>query len=285
MEKPMITQIPGRAGQLGVRVVLAIVSCIMLAAGCNSLAHPRDLGAGSITLKRTLCEGTCPAYSVTIEGSGLVQYLGEFRVDIPGPQTSKIPPAKVEELLKKFEEIHFSALKDQYFENCDDQPTAIITLIVDGKSKQVGNEFGGCEGLKSGPQLDLNNLAKQIDSTAGTSRWVKCDFDCMEGLIKTGLKVNAQAPDGDTPLLIAVQQRDLRKTRLLLDAGAQVNAADSRGLTALMLAGMADKIELVLELLARGADVNAKDKKGFTVVDMVARGSKIHQALLEAKVR
>jgi hypothetical protein len=75
MEKPVITQMPGRAGQFGVRVVLAMVSCIMLAAGCNSLAHPRDLRAASITLKRTLCEGTCPAYSVTIDGSGLVQYV------------------------------------------------------------------------------------------------------------------------------------------------------------------------------------------------------------------
>jgi hypothetical protein len=36
----------------------------------------------------------------------------------------------------------------------------------------------------------------------------------MEGLIQTGLNVNAQAPDGDTPLLIAVQQRDLRKDPL-----------------------------------------------------------------------
>jgi hypothetical protein len=285
MEKPMITQMHGRAGQLGVRVILAIVSCIMLGAGCSSLAHPRDLRGGSVTLKRTQCEGICPAYSVTIDGSGLVQYLGEFRVDIPGAQTGRIPPERAKELLRKFAEIHFSTLKDKYFENCDDQPTAIITLTVHGKSKQVSNEFGGCERLKSGPQVDLDNLSKQIDSTAGTSRWVKCDFDCMSQLIKTGLNVNAQAPNGDTPLLIAVQQRDLRKTRLLLDAGAQVNAADNRGLTALMLAGTADKIDLVQELLARGADVNAQDKKGFTVLDMVAGGSKIHQALLAAKVR
>jgi len=158
----------------------------------------------------------------------------------------------------------------------------IISILVDGKTKQVSNYFGGCEGAKSGPQVDLDNLAKQIDSTAGTSRWVKCDFDCMEGLIKTGLNVNAQAPDGDTPLLIAVQQRDLRKTRLLLDAGAQANAADSRGLTALMLAASADRIEIVQELLARSADVNAKDKKGFTVLDM-AGGQRVRQVLTEAK--
>ena len=132
----------------------------------------------------------------------------------------------------------------------------------------MSNYFGGCEGAKSGPQVDLAKLAEQIDAAAGARRWVTCDFACMKGLIQSGLDVNAQAPDGDTPLLIAVGQRDLGKTRLLLDAGAQVNAADGQGYTALMLAAMADKLEIVQELLARGADVNAKDKKGFTVLEM-----------------
>jgi len=181
----------------------------------------------------------------------------------------------VKDLLKAFEDIHFFDLQDQYFETCTDQPTAIISIAVDGKSKQVSNYFGGCEDAKSGPQ------AERIDSVAGTPRWAKCDFDCMTGLIQTGLNVNARAPDGDTPLLIAVQQRDLRKTRLLIDAGAQVNAADARGYTALMYAAMADKLEIARELLARGADMNAKDKKGFTVLEM-AGGRNVRQVLIRA---
>jgi hypothetical protein len=285
MRKRMITRVTRGARKLGLPAVFVLISGVLLVAGCNSLAHPKDLRSGSITLKRTICEGTCPVYSVTIDGSGLVQYFGEFRVDIPGPQTGRIPPERVMELLRKFEEIHFSELKDKYFELCSDLPTAIITLKVDGGSKQVSNTFGGCDGVKTGPGMDLDNLANQIDMAADTPRWVKCDFGCLGELIKTGLNVNAQAPDGDTPLLIAVQQRDIRKVRLLLDAGAQVNAADSRGYTPLMLAASADKIEIVQELLARGADVNVKDEKGFTVLDMVAGGSRIQQVLIQAKGR
>ncbi len=90
--------------------------------------------------------------------------------------------------------------------------------------------------------------------------------------------------DGDTPLLIAVQQRDLRKVRLLLDAGARVNAAEGPGYSALMYAAMADKLEIVQELLARGADVSAKDKKGFTVLEM-AGGQRVRQILTEARNR
>jgi len=246
----------------------ALILALLLAVGCHSLADPKDLRSVSVTLKRTACEGTCPVYAVSIQGSGLVEYLGEWHVDIPGAQTGKVPPEKFMDLLRYFEELHFFDLQDKYFENCTDLPTAIISILVDGKTKQVSNYFGGCDGAKSGPQVDLAKLAEQIDNAAGSGRWVKCDAECMKGLIQNGLNVNAQAPDGDTPLLIAVQQRDLRKTRLLLDAGARVNAADGQGYTALMCAAMADKIEIVQELLTRGADINAKDKKGFTVLEM-----------------
>ena len=259
----------------------ALILGVLLAVGCHSIAHPRNLRSVSVTLKRTACEGTCPVYTVSIQGSGLVEYLGEWHVDVPGPQTGRIPPGRVKDLLKAFEDIHFFDLQDQYFETCTDQPTAIISIAVDGKSKQVSNYFGGCEDAKSGPQVDLAKLAERIDSVAGTPRWAKCDFDCMTGLIQAGLNVNAQAPDGDTPLLIAVQQRDLRKMRLLIDAGAQVNAADARGYTALMYAAMADKLEIARELLARGADINAKDKKGFTVLEM-AGGRNVRQVLIRA---
>jgi hypothetical protein len=82
----------------------------------------------------------------------------------------------VTDLLKAFEDIHFFDLKDKYFEYCTDLPTAIISILVDGKTKQVSNYFGGCEGAKSGPQVELAKLADQIDGAASAGRWVTCDF-------------------------------------------------------------------------------------------------------------
>jgi hypothetical protein len=284
VQQPMITQING-GGRPVVLVLFVLMLAVLLALGCHGVGHPKDLrSVVSVTLRRTACYGTCPVYAVTIHGSGFVEYLGEIHVDIPGGQTGRIPPEKLIDLLRDFECIHFFDLQDKYSESCTDQPTTIISILVDGKTKEVSNYFGGCEGAKSGPQADLAKLAEQIDKVAGTGRWVKCDFDCVEGLIQTGFNVNAQAPDGDTPLLIAVQQRDLRKVRLLLDAGARVNAADGQGYSALMYAAMADKLEIVQELLARGADVNAKNKKGFTVLEM-AGGQRVRQILTQARDR
>lgn len=262
--------------------LIALLSFASFAVACHSLAHPNDLKSVSVTLKRTACYGTCPVYTVSIHGSGLVEYLGEWNVDVPGPQTSSMPSERVKDLLKDFATIHFFQLRDKYFEDCTDLPTAIISISVDGKDKQVSNYFGGCERAKSGPQVELAKLAEQIDDAAGVKHWVKCDDSCLQELIRTGFNINAQAPDGDTPLLVAVRQRDLTKTRLLLDAGARVNTADSQGYTPLMFAVMANNPKLVQELLSRGANVNAKDKKGFTALQMTGE-QKIHQALTHAK--
>jgi len=279
----MVTEIdtPIRQDQVLLFVVILAVS---LAAGCHSLVHPNDLSSVSVTLKRTACYGWCPVYSVAIHGNGLVEYLGEVHVDVPGPQTARIPPQRVKDLLTRFEEIRFFDLKEKYFETCTDMPTAIISISVDGRSKEVSNYYGGCEGAQTGPQVDLAKLAEGIDNAAGTGRWIKCDFDCMKGLVQNGLHVNAHAPDGDTPLLITVRQRDLRKTRLLLAAGAQVDTADAQGYTPLMWAAMQDDVEIVQELLARGANVKAKDKEGFKVLDM-AGGKKVREVLTRPKGR
>src|SRR6266853_2689777 len=137
----------------------ALILGALLAVGCHSIAHPRNLRSVSVTLKRTACYGTCPVYTVAIHGSGLVEYFGEWHVDVPGPQMGRIPPGRVKDLLKASENIHFFDLKDKYFENCTDLPTAIISIAVDGKTKQVSNYFGGCEGGKAGPLVDLARLA------------------------------------------------------------------------------------------------------------------------------
>jgi len=57
-------------------------------------------------------------------------------LDVPGVQTSRIPPERVTNLLKEFDGIHFFDLKEKYFETCTDMPTAIISILwTDGTKK------------------------------------------------------------------------------------------------------------------------------------------------------
>ena len=120
----------------------------------------------------------------------------------------------------------------------------------------------------SGPQVDLARLAQKIDEAAGTAHWVKCDYQCLTNLIQTGLNRNSQSPNGDTPLLKAIQGGDSAKVDLLVDAGVDLELADKQGMTPLMWAVIKNQPVTVRELLKRGAKVNAKDAKGFTALQM-----------------
>ncbi len=259
----------------------ALVLVVLLSAGCHSVANPKDLGSVSITLERTRCEGIRPAYTVTIDGKGRAQYMGNFYVDIPGRQRANIQSQEIKQLLKSVAAIRLFTLKDEYFENCTDLATEIISVSVDGKSKRVSNYFG-CGTVKSGPQVDLDNLSKEIDPVAGVSRWIKCDYKCLQEQVRNGLNVNGQGPDGRTVLIAAIGRGDLAAVRLLLDSGAQINVADDGGLTPLMHAVMWNRPEMLRELLARGADVNATDKEGFTVLGMTAKGWPMREMLIKA---
>ncbi|HYL92270.1 MAG TPA: ankyrin repeat domain-containing protein [Alphaproteobacteria bacterium] len=260
--------------------LLAIVALAWPAAGCQGISHPKDLKSVSITLERTRCYGTCPDYTVTLGGDGNVRYMGRFYVEIPGAQTAKIQPEQIKELLAAFDAIHFFELQDKYIDPCTDNPTEFISLSVDGKSKRIENYF--CGTAKPGPQADLATLARQIDSLAGTSRWIKCNYECMTEQIKAGMNVNSRAPDGSSPLMKAVARKDLASVRLLLNSGAQTDVADNRSYTPLMFAAMGNSPEIVRELLAHGADANAKDDRGFGAVDMVEVGGEIYLILQKA---
>src|SRR5215472_13254364 len=130
----MLTGIDTTVRQVPALVFFGLMLAVSLAAGCHNLVHPNDLSSFLVTLKRTACYGWCPLYSVAIHGNGVVEYFGELNVDVRGAQTSRIPPARLKDLLKDFDGIHFFDLKEKYFEACTDMPAAIIPIFVDGKS-------------------------------------------------------------------------------------------------------------------------------------------------------
>jgi ankyrin repeat protein len=68
----------------------------------------------------------------------------------------------------------------------------------------------------------------------------------------------------NTPLISALQAKDLDSAKALIAAGADVNARGSGGTTALIQAVQMDCTECVEVLLAAHAAVNAKDGEGIT---------------------
>ena len=63
---------------------------------------PPEVGTVEIQLRRTACNGPCPAYSVHLFGDGRVEYHGDLHVSVLGARSYRIAPLAVTELAKRF---------------------------------------------------------------------------------------------------------------------------------------------------------------------------------------
>ena len=151
-----------------------ILALLVVAFSNWSAQDPAVPADTTIKLERTACFGTCPVYSVTIDGTGNVIYEGTSHVRVEGRQTDRIPVSRVAALLETAERIGFFDLQDHYqtIRNPDgsvtivtDLPTTFVTITKDGRSKRVEDYIGAPDGLKQ--------LERQIDEAAGTRRWVR----------------------------------------------------------------------------------------------------------------
>jgi hypothetical protein len=135
------------------------------------VAHPKDLSSLTISLVRGKCLGSCPVYTITIHGTGLVDYRGQRFVRVTGPETETLTASKVASLLQSFDREKFFTLEDRAFANCFDTPYSTITISVDGKTKAVSGD--GCYST-NGPKASLMKLAQEIDDVADSKKWVYC---------------------------------------------------------------------------------------------------------------
>lgn len=130
-----------------------------------------------ITLERTTCFGTCPAYTLSIYEDGTVVYEGRQFVKRKGKARSRISKAALDELVREFDRINYFSLDDDYTgaqKNCKelwtDNPTATTSLNWNGKSKVI-RHYHGCRGSSVLEQLTA--LEDKIDEVANTKRWIK----------------------------------------------------------------------------------------------------------------
>jgi len=127
---------------------------------------PKDLSSIKIVLRRGRCEGTCPAYTLTLYGNGRVDYDGEMYVAVAGHQSYRVEESAILNLLGRFYDIGFFGFCDQNEDTATDQATVETTLQVAGTTKTV-SVYGN-----SAPD-GLKNLDAKIDEIAGVSRFLR----------------------------------------------------------------------------------------------------------------
>ncbi len=102
----------------------------------------------------------------------------------------------------------------------------------------------------------------------------------IQALLK-GRDVNGKSASGETPLMNAAQNKNLRVVTFLLSRNADVNARDGEGRTALHFAAATNANEkVVAALLDAGSDVNCRTNSGMTPLMEASRRS-LNPAVVE----
>ncbi len=138
-----------------------------------------------IKLERTVCYGSCPAYTLTISANGTVTYDGKAFVKTKRPSQGHITQDQVSQLIDAFLNANYFSLKDRYTSLSDgcptgwtDNPTATTSLRLNGKSKTIVHYYG-CREVDSPGHSGgvwppaLFQLEKRIDEIVGTAKWTK----------------------------------------------------------------------------------------------------------------
>jgi hypothetical protein len=277
-------------------VLFALLTLILLSP--VALADAGRSHDVTITLERTTCFGTCPAYSLTIEGDGKVTYEGKDFVRVKGVQHSKLDEAAVEKLVQAFLDVHYFDLLDDYetFKGPDgvertepgDAPTFYTSLRIADRSKKIKDHLGAPKAL--------SELEDKIDAIVGSKRWISIDAATVHDQARHGW--NANGPDGKRLFLEAVYGGDEEVVRafiqekvdvntgapiqfargstivkLLIAAGANVNPPATQSMigSPLAFAARLGDIESIKMLLDSGAKVNAVSTENVTALMWAAQ--------------
>jgi hypothetical protein len=171
--------------KLSLHMIFGFVLALLWASmGCHNDGHsgqaatsqniPQDL---KITLERTACYGTCPAYKLTITADGAVVFEGRHFVKKEGATiNSAISQERLKQLMAEFDRVKFFSLEDDYMEDrrvCDelatDHPSAYTSIRINGKSKTI-KHYHGCRGPKV--PKELTELENNIDKIVNTAQWL-----------------------------------------------------------------------------------------------------------------
>ena len=138
--------------------------------------------ADAVTLNRSQCFGSCPAYEVSIRGSGQIEFKGGAFVCRRHVTATLADLAALARLVRGLELVRFGSMPNYEDRDATDQETVTITLLRDGRAHTVRHYYGDTKA----PSV-LTLIEQRIDKLAGTAGWTGTPADG---------NVNCTLPDG-----------------------------------------------------------------------------------------
>ena len=107
-----------------------------------------------------------PQYKVTLEGDGSVVFEGKRSVSAMGLHKRKIQAKAVENLVRRFEQIHYFNLPSRVGGSCTDAALVITSAVVGAKSNEVRDS-------ECGSTPSLTHLEDRIDQVSNSQVWIR----------------------------------------------------------------------------------------------------------------
>lgn len=147
----------------------ALLLAAFILAGCASSGGETANENAAVTLRRTVCFGACPAYTVTLHEDGAATFDGDRFVAVMGHRDYRVDPVAVRTLIARFKAANFFELKDEYRGNVTDLPTVRLTLSIGDKTKTVIDYAGEMAGM---PKV-VRKLELEVDEVGQTAQFIK----------------------------------------------------------------------------------------------------------------
>lgn len=133
--------------------------------------------------------------------------------------------------------------------------------------------------LIDSPQINLNAVNAQGESPLMLAA-IKGHVELAQKMIQKGADINKT---GWTPLHYAASTGQLKMISFLLEQNAYIDAESPNGTTPLMMASLYASPESVQLLLDQGADPLLKNEQGLTALQFAERGKRVDAIALLSK--
>lgn len=176
---------------------------------------PPDLRPDSnvmFTLERTGCYGMCPSYTVTVDRGGAA-FDGRSFVVASGRHADRVDGDEIRKLAKRFVSADFYSMDSSYRAKVTDNPTYVLSIAIDGRTKEVEDYVGSWVGM---PAI-ITDLEDAVDTLGRTDRWI----DGSEGLVQAlrAEKFDFHTYEAQIILKGAVRRGRTATVREFLEAG------------------------------------------------------------------
>ena len=140
--------------------ILIILGFMLI--GCKSNKQAKGEMYPIITIEKTACYGTCPAYLFKAYPDGSVTYFGKDYVKLVGDYKASITNEELANIKTLFDKADYFNFANVYSANITDHPTTYLYYDNGQQNKKIMDYYGAPESLKK-LEEDLEALINAIN--------------------------------------------------------------------------------------------------------------------------